>query len=254
MLGLGSGSSPTTEWTFHNQGSLSFDGTDDYVKIDNIADELAAKFDNGEGANEVNFTISMWVKLGTMSTTGVAFNLRVGTGGNNHINLQWHGTNNELRFTCKFNGTSEVAIDGSSGAAEGDGLWWHLVGRATHGGDAELWVNGTKVANQTIAEALVGTTTLCNIGTNTAENAFWAGNIDEVAIWGRAITDAEIATLYNANSAIRSGNKSIDVLGQMPTDLVGYYRFEEKTGTVAINDVGDNGTNTNGVDYSTDIP
>ena len=121
MLGLGSGSSPTTEWTFHNQGSLSFDGTDDYIQIDNIADELAAKFDNGEGANEVNFTISMWAKLGTMSTTGVAFNLRVGTGANNHINLQWHGSNNQLRFTCKFNGTSEVAIDtggSASGAAE----------------------------------------------------------------------------------------------------------------------------------------
>jgi len=252
MIGLGLGSSPTTEWTFHNQGSLSFDGTDDYIQIDNIADELAAKFDNGEGANEVNFTVSMWVKLGTMSTTGVAFNLRVGTGGNNHINLQWHGSNNELRFTCKFNGTSEVAIDGSSGAAEGDGLWWHLVGRATHGGDAELWVNGTKVANQTIAEALVGTTTLCNIGTNTAENAFWAGNIDEVAIWGRAITDTEISNLYNQRAP--DGGKSIDVLGQMGTDLVGYYRFEEKSGTVAINDVGDNGTITNGAAYSTDIP
>ena len=40
----------------------------------------------------------------------------------------------------------------------------------------------------------------------------------------------------------------------MGTDLVGYYRFEEKKGTVAINDVGDNGTITNGATYSTEHP
>ena len=40
------------------------------------------------------------------------------------------------------------------------------------------------------------------------------------------------------------------------TGLVGYYRFEEKTGTVAINDAdtSKNGTLTNSPTYSTETP
>lgn len=256
MLGLGGGISSPVITNMHNQGYLTFDGDDAYIQIDTITDTLATAFDNGSGANEVNFTISCWVKLLTMATTGSIFNLRVGTSTTDHIILMWHGSGNNMRFTCKFNGTAETAGDGgtggSSGAAEGDGNWWHIVGRATHGGDCELWINGIKRDNQTIAQALQGTVTLANIGTNTQENAFFNGDIDEVAIWSRAITDTEISTIYNAGIiGARINSPGIDLTGPLGADLIGYYRFEEKAGTVAINDSGSNGTLVNTPIYNT---
>ena len=251
MLGVGAGLTPVIT-NMHNQGYLSFNGDDTYVNIDNIASDFATAFLVGED-NEVNFTISCWVKLSTMATTGTIFNLRVGTTTTDHIQLLWHGSGNNIRFTCKFNNTAEIAADGgtggSSGAAESDGLWWHIVGRATHGGDCELWINGVKRYNQTIAQPLTGTVTLAKIGSNTAAGAVWNGNIDEVALWSRAISDAEIATIYNAG--IPPTGSSIDLTGPLGTNLIGYYRFEEKAGTVAINDgSGSNGTLANTPTYS----
>ena len=246
MLGLGTGSSPVIT-NMHNQGYLNFDGVDDYVNIDNITSDFATAFDTGS-ANEVNFTISCWVKLGAMATTGCVFNMRVGTSATDHIIFLWHGSGNNLRFTCKFNGTAEICEDGgsggSSGMAEGDGLWWHIVGRATHGGDCELWINGVKRDNQTIAQPLTGTVTKARIGSNTSAGALWNGGIDEVALWNRSITDADIAAIYNAG--IASTGSSIDLTGPLGRHLISYYRFEEKAGTVAINDgSGANGTNVN---------
>ena len=258
MLGLGQTCGSITEVGFHNQGSIKFDGTNDYVDIDNIAATLATAFADGEGGNtDLAFSISMWVTIETMSSTGVAFNLRVGTSGDNHLNLQWHGSNNLLRFTSKINEVAETADDDgsgsytASGAAENDGNWYHVVGTVADGGACELWINGTKRDSQNVANTLQGTVNTCNIATNTSEANFWNGNINDVSVWTRVLTDAEILAMYRDSDMNLLYSPSV-----ASTGLVGYYRFEEKTGTVAINDAdtSKNGTLTNSPTYSTETP
>tara|TARA_R100000700_G_C3162679_1_gene138412 strand:+ start:639 stop:1385 length:747 start_codon:yes stop_codon:yes gene_type:complete len=245
MLGLGGGCHNATEVGFHDQGSINFDGSNDYVQVDNLAGVLATAFLVGE-ANQVNFTISAWVKLETMSTSGIIFQTRVGT--SDHMNLFYHGSGNQLRWLCKFGGVAETCADSASGynLRENDGVWYHLVGTATHGGNAELWLNGAKADSEAIANPLSGTLSTANIGGNTAETNFWNGTINDVGIWTRCLTDDEIGNIYR--------NKTIDLAGALGTNLVGYYRFEEKAGTTAINhaDTTNNGTLTNSPTYSTE--
>ena len=61
----------------------------------------------------------------------------------------------------------------------------------------------------------------------------------DVAIYGRQLTDDEIGIIYNARG--RSGDKGIDLVSGSHvsnTGLIAHFRFEEKSGTVAINEVG----------------
>ena len=245
MLGIGQVCSNVTQLGFHDQGSINFDGSNDYVQIDNIADVLATAFDTGS-ANEVKFTISAWVKLETMSTSGIIFQTRVGT--SDHMNLFYHGSGNQLRWLCKFGGVAEQCVDSASGynLRENDGVWYHLVGTATHGGNAEFWLNGSKADSETIANPLSGTLDAANIGGNTAETNFWNGTINDVGIWTRCLTDTEIGNIYR--------DKTIDFKGPLETNLVAYYRFEEKSGSTAINsaNASNNGTLTNSPTYSTE--
>lgn len=254
MLGLSNNCSNVTEHNFHDQGSLVFDGVDDYIDIDNMAAVFATAFTAGD-QNEVNMTISAWVKLETMSSSGMIFNTRVGSGSTDTIHLFWHGSGNNLRFVTKYNNTAKTAEDDgdgsyvASGAAENDGLWWHVVGTTAHEGDTALWINGVKRGHETLntSKLLTGTLSQANIGSNTAEGANFNGNINDLAIWKRELSEAEILTLYR--------NKNVDYTAIQGADLMVYYRFEEKSGTIATNDAdtSKNGTITNGATYSTNI-
>ena len=257
MLGLGNSASENSECDVHNLRSLSFDGTNDNLNADNICSTLYAAFTDAEDLNtNLAFSIAMWVTVETMSSTGVVFNLRVGTSSDNHMNLQWHGSQNKIRWTCKFNGTAEVAADGetsSSGLAENDGKWHHIVGTVADGGNCELWINGVKRSTHSVAQTLVGEVSQCNIGTNTTENNFWNGNIDEVGMWTRVLTDAEILAISRGGGQLDIGPHSA-----YSTNLVALYRFEEQGVTVAANEVtraaGTGATMVNSPTASTNVP
>jgi hypothetical protein len=213
-LGLSKGLSQDTDKQFSNswnQSSLEFDGSNDYIDLaGTITESLAGTFDV-EGSNEVNMSFSAWVKGDTMSSTGVIFNLRVGTSSDNHIICMYHGSGNNLRFTVKFDGTAEVCSDGTlasvatGGSFENAG-WYHIVGTVSH---AETQINGTKVDSQNIARTLDGAVTKLTVGSNTSNAALWNGKIDEFAIWDRVITSTERGLLYNAKAVDGSGDASI---------------------------------------------
>lgn len=89
-----------------------------------------------------------------------------------------------------------------------DGSWHHIVGVARNGVSSSLWVDGVLVETKTSRLPLISdSVNSVLIGGNPdtagdAAGAFrtWAGNIDDVAVWKRALTDNEVTTLfYNGN-------------------------------------------------------
>ena len=82
-----------------------------------------------------------------------------------------------------------------------------------------------------------------------------AGNIDEVAIWDTNLSSADITAIYNSgvpNNLMSSASYDTDRTG----NLVGYWRFEEGTGT-SVADSSDNsntGTLVNTPTWDTDVP
>ena len=235
MLGLSTSiAASKTIRNMHQQNYLTFNGTDEYIDIDNIAGQVDAR----------TFSVSAWFKIPTTSTTRAIFKCMVGSDSNNQILLQYHAGGNELRGQTKYGGTADVLNQGSN-SIENDGNWHHavLVCDKLGSDNSILYVDST--AKETIAGVgtLSGTLSKASIGNNTDGGAFWLGDLDEIAIWNRAITADEVTAIYNAGVS----KDPVDITGGYKESLIAYYRSEEKGGTVAFNyaDPSRNGTITN---------
>ena len=162
--------------------ALSFDGTDDYVKIKD-SDDLSFK-DEG--------SIFAWVYL--FESSGYR---AVATKGTEH----WMGF---------FNGTYLLRIDSGSS----DGRWqgpliadrnitpdeWHFIGYTLKEGERTIYIDGKKAGSDLNGSVQNNTGNNMYIGACTAENPqgdFWfKDKIDEVMIFSRALDTDEVNKLF----------------------------------------------------------
>jgi len=256
MLGSGSSISPVIS-NMHNTQARSFDGSDQDVNIDGLIAGIA----DVVKTDETEFSISLWCKLSASIGASVTlFKCRDSAAAGNQIILLYHASGNEYRFTPNFGGVSDVCNGGATNADgdsyEGDGIWHHIVGTVSvTDNTSELWIDGVKKESitgvGTLAE-VINDVGLCQHG---ADGSYFDGDVKDVAIYGRQLTDAEIGVIYNARG--QSGDKGIDLVSGSHvsnTGLIAHFRFEEKSGTVAINEAGTNGTYVNAPAITTNIP
>tara|TARA_R100001129_G_scaffold20949_1_gene13365 strand:- start:1290 stop:2081 length:792 start_codon:yes stop_codon:yes gene_type:complete len=263
MLGSGASLSPVITDMF-NQQSISFNGTDQYI---DLPDALATKIAGTTNTTTAEFTISCWAKVDVISASGAIFKIQANTT-DNQINLLYHASSNEFRFSCKFGGTNVVSNGGTTNAAgdsyEGDDIWHNIVGTVSATADTQsIWIDGSeKEKTTTTVPTLDGLFTKVSIGRNSVlNNAFWKGDLKDIAIYNRKLTDEEIGIIYNRTGP--SGNKCIDLASGSHVsnaDLVAFYRLEDK-GTVAFNQTEDfslglsyNGTYVNSPTRQTSTP
>jgi len=256
MLGLGASISPVITNT-HNTQARSFDGSDQDVAIIGILSEVA----NVVLDDSTEFSISLWAKLSAgISSSVTLFKCRSTRSANNQISLLYHASANEFRFTAKFSGINDVCNSGTTNAGgqswEGDGIWHHIVGTVGKiSNTTELWIDGVLKESITGVGTLNEATSAISMCQNGVGGSYFDGDMKDVAIYGRQLTDAEIAVIYNAGAA--SGDKGLDLASgsHVSNDgLIAHFRFEEKSGTVAINEVGVNGTYVNAPAITTNIP
>ena len=93
---------------------------------------------------------------------------------------------------------SNAYIGGNNRTAEGGvalpaNVWTHLAG-TYDGATVRLFVNGTQVASAAITGAIATSTGALRIGGNSMWGEYFQGTIDEVRIYNRALTPAEIQT------------------------------------------------------------
>jgi hypothetical protein len=183
VYGLGNaGAISGASWSFTGKfgGALSFDGVDDWVTV---ADADSLDLTSG-------MTLEAWVKpsvtrnwstvIEKERTPSLAYALYANSDavfGNRPITQLW--------------------IDGQGRDVRGDstlptGVWTHLA--ATYDGSAlRLYVNGVQVASESRTGTIATSTGPLRIGGNSVSNGFFNGLIDEVRIYKRALTAAEIA-------------------------------------------------------------
>ncbi len=240
MLGSGASTSPVVT-NMHNQSARSFDGSDQSVNIDGLVGEIA----NVVETDGTEFSISLWCKLNaSISSSVTLFKCRDSGAGGNQILFLYHATHNEYRFVPNFGGVADICNGGTTNANgdsyEGDGIWHHLVGTISATDDTtEFWIDGVKKESITGIGTLAETINAVSLCWNGADGSYFDGDVKDVAIYGRQLTDAEIAILYN--SAASDGDKGLDLISGSHvsnTGLIAHFRFEEKSGTVAINEVG----------------
>jgi len=248
MLGLSGSMANAVKPSAHNQRYRNFDGSDQSIDISELLEPVSSAI---RAANS-EFSVSCWFRQATTSATGTIFRAHEST--NNFFAIIYKANADEFQFVTKFGGVNDTCNSGDENddgnSWEDDGIWHHLVATVSATDDtSELWIDGTKKETISGVGTLDAAITSVAIGQSSVGSSFHKGDIDEVAFWGRQLTDAEIAIIYNATAL--EGEKAIDLSSSVHvsnSELIGYFRFEETSGEVAINSAPTklNGEYTNG--------
>jgi concanavalin A-like lectin/glucanase superfamily protein/BACON domain-containing protein len=180
-----SGATRTTAGRFG--GALSFDGVNDIV---NVADTNALDLTTG-------MTLEAWIQPTAVGSAWRTVLMKEQPG--NLVYSLYAGNGGGGPATHVFT-TGDIGINGT--AATPIGSWTHLA--ATYDGAVlRLYVNGTQAATRNLTGALRTSTGALRIGGNTIWSEWYAGLIDEVRVYNRALTAAEIQT--DMTKAVSSG-------------------------------------------------
>ncbi|WP_436925210.1 DUF7266 family protein [Halosimplex amylolyticum] len=157
--------------------SYTFDGVDDHLRID---DDSSLEMSDTDAV-----TVSMWVNKDTAQSGWTALFQH----SDQSYNLQLEN-GNQPRFTI---------YDGSwNGATAGFGLgtntWYHVAG-VFDGSTVTTYVDGQPVATTTATEIDSASTDLGIAENLDATGRHFDGKIDEVRVYDRALTDAQVESL-----------------------------------------------------------
>jgi hypothetical protein len=191
---------------------------------------------NGEYANLPNgivsglhdFTLSAWVNPAQNSTWSRLFDFGSGTNDNMFLTLN---DGSSIRFAItNGGGNAEQRIEGAGTLPTNT---WSLVTVTVSGNTGTLYVNGKAVGtnpNMTLHPADLGATTQNWIGRSQyAADPYLNGTVDDVNIYGRALSTSEVAGLAS---------------GRPGAGDVADYRFDETGGASALDSSGNGRTAT----------
>ncbi|SEA92191.1 Por secretion system C-terminal sorting domain-containing protein [Flavobacterium gillisiae] len=171
---------------------LNLDGTSTYMAV---ADHPDLNFGSGQ-----NKTISCWIKTITTTGTPRIFAKRNGAAGNGYEFWTGNGSN-AGKFALNMQGTAgSISTAGYSTNTIADGTWHHIamVLDASSNRTVYGYVDGVLVNT---GKTFTGTTDFSNtlsfiVGatSNTSKSFKWAGQIDDIRVWDKALTPAELVS------------------------------------------------------------
>lgn len=222
---------PTYSSTFG--GVISFDGTNDYVKLPSIS--------------LTSITVSVWVKSSSWSTQGHPMIFAKG------INVEWIlWKSDDSSYDEKFGWRGSATIYSTTTAQ--NNVWYHLVASIGSAG-MKLYVNGA-------LEASNGTTTFSSgsnpiaLGTGITNNTpsnYLLGDISIPQIWSRQLSDTQVKDVYNATRVRFQNRQSLVTSGLVLHLEISNRDSYNGSGTIVtdLSGYGNNGTLTNGPVYKT---
>jgi hypothetical protein len=156
--------------------ALSFDGVNDLVSV---ADAASLDFTTG-------MTIEAWVNPSALS--GWRTVALKGGGGGMAYALYAH---DQAPRPAGYVNTAGADQSAPGAAALPIGTWSHLA-VTFGGGTLRLFVNGVQVSSVAVSGTILTSTAALTMGGNTVWGEWFAGLLDEVRIYNRALTQAEI--------------------------------------------------------------
>lgn len=182
-------------------------------------DSGALNFSSGK-----KFSFEAWAKIPSSGFDGGGAVVAKGQGGGGE-QFACDLAGGSYRFFV-WNGGSTAAFVAQSSVAPND-TWQHLVGVFDQSqGLMKLYVNGVQAASTTPPLTLVSTTHEVSVGArkNSGSSAYdlnLLGKVDEVALYNRALTAAEITAHYNAAFANSpTGHDTTDAVFGLALDTV----------------------------------
>ena len=199
--------------TTTNTSTLSFNGTDSYIQV-------ASSSDFAFGTS--GYSISLWFKPnGTnsgLSNAGVNILDMRSTSINEPVPSLWirtDGATGFIKLLVELNYRAQATVTLNSGN------WYHVV-VTNDGYTSKIYLNGntTPIASGTDTTNYLAAP--LKIGRFYANNQYsFSGEIDEVAIWNKAITSCDVAGIYQASS----NGITADLSTVYPSNLKYYNRM-----------------------------
>jgi alpha-tubulin suppressor-like RCC1 family protein len=208
-----------------NKNAVSFDGIDDGI---NLGNKYA--FDSTD-----SFTTSIWVKTSATGTTRTLFrNTEPGPTYTGWL-LRFENSG-ALSFLLVADMGSTDVLNLVSPATYDDNQWHHVTvvysGNKSASG-VTLYVDGVNASLNVTTDSLVGSTVSSAnmiLGNEVLASNYFDGLLDEASIWNKALTPAEVSTVY-------SGNTQIDLKKtSMSANLVGWWRMGDGDSYPTIKD------------------
>ena len=227
------------DWTAYNDGALVFDGMDDYINVgDNATVDTLTEFSTCTWVRPDSVTDDDYIigKVNNSTWSGMMF-LRDDVGqvsGRTDMYKIWVGQNSSAAF-----------IEGATNSSTA-GVWTHVCAtfKANDASGLHLYVNGTEDANSPVSTVGItsidsGTTNLTIGRYDPNPGSYFIGSMDNIQLYNRVLTSAEVSYNYSAVGSETPYN---------PSGLLGFWKFNESSGTTATNSgsgIAFNGTLTN---------
>ena len=213
----------------------SLDGTDDIIQVA-----------NNSGLDNVgsNLTIAFWVRVSHAAGNGWIINKPWAPGNPSpwhQYGVGWDTGSNSILFT--YSDSSENNIYPSIPIAVPNNAWAH-VAFTYDGTNARSYLNGVLTATDPSTGTIPARGMPLHIGAfDMTGYSIFAGSVDEVRIYKRALAASEINALY-----VGLPNPP----GDITTNLVGHWKLDETSGTTAADSAGANSmTLANGPTWNT---
>lgn len=208
--------------TLNNTFSLNFDGSNDYVDCGTALPDITSG----------SFAIGGWFRVQSgydILTDGAVTLFSRGDGsatsGYALIYQNSGGTPRIISFQKKASGYDYIAHN----VTLTPDSWYHIawVNGGT-GVESSFYINGSQVVTKTLSSDIVSASSISfYIGTNSAANSSWEGNIDEVAVWNTALDADAVAAIYNSGTPTDLSSDSGDY--DNSANLQGYWRMGDGT-------------------------
>jgi chitodextrinase len=199
------GGNPTFENVTHSNGTsgqaIKFDGAQDSVLAPNAV-QLISDYT----------TVSFWIRPDAVSTDAEAYVLDFG-----HWDQRWKiSLPQHQKIVWTTNSKNSVSdnfihdMDSKDGNELVVGFWWYVT--MVHDGVNDIiYLDGEEVNNLPAAGTLNSTNRPFGMGNNPIEGGqYFTGALDEVKIYNKALTAAEIATLYQSGTT--TGTEDLEAL------------------------------------------
>jgi hypothetical protein len=182
-------------WTTGHTGSaVNLDGVDDYVGLPRL------------DVTGTSITLAAWLKTSSFPS-GVNQRFIAKAIDETDQRTYWmlgHANNgqNRLRFSLRT-GTQTTTLTASTGTLPLN-TWYHAA--ATYDGSRmRLYLNGTEVGSMAKSGSLsAGRNVAVNVGRSPGGSTYLRGAIDDVLVYGAALTPADIVTLVGLGSTTSS--------------------------------------------------
>jgi hypothetical protein len=187
--------------------AMDFNGSNQYADVDLGGDAPAA-----------DGTIAAWFNLDNLPSDSVIAALGTTV---SSVTGEW-------RAIALHNG-GKLAFFGRSTdiyniAALVTGQWYHAVITWANTDDVVVYLDGVQVASQTISGLQTPKSTFAIAGRTDAGSYYTDCQVDEVAVWSRALSATEVAEIYDYQSTPCAGPKTA-TLGFTP-DIAGTYTVQ----------------------------